>query len=153
MLKQTDSGGQDGRETGGTSNNPPGTTSFGERIGALKNILPFVAMIWQTGPGLTAALLVLRSARALLPIATLYVGKLIVDRVHARQNFGAELGVRKARNLRDTGAQAIAAANPGCAAQLDRHFRDLGDPLPIYHPVELVWRSIIAGASNGASHA
>jgi ATP-binding cassette, subfamily B, bacterial len=81
MLKQTESGGRDGRETGGSSSNPPGTTSFGERVGALKNILPFVAMIWQTGPGLTAALLMLRSTRALLPIATLYVGKLIVDDV------------------------------------------------------------------------
>lgn len=81
MLKQTDSGGLDGRETGGPSNNPSGTSSFGQRVGALKNILPFIAMIWQTGPGLTASLLVLRSARALLPIATLYVGKLIVDDV------------------------------------------------------------------------
>ena len=59
---------------------------------------------------------------------------------------GADLGVRKARNLLDTGADVMAAANPGCAAQLDRHFRDLGQPLPIYHPVELVWRSIRAGA-------
>jgi glycolate oxidase iron-sulfur subunit len=59
---------------------------------------------------------------------------------------GADLGVRKARNLLDTGADAIAAANPGCAAQLDRHFRDLGRPLPTYHPVELVWRSIRASA-------
>ena len=54
----------------------------------------------------------------------------------------AELGVRKARHLLDTGADAIAAANPGCAAQLDLHLRRLGQPLPIYHPVELVWRSI-----------
>jgi glycolate oxidase iron-sulfur subunit len=59
---------------------------------------------------------------------------------------GADLGVRKARNLLDTGADAMAAANPGCAAQLDRHFRDLGRPLPIFHPVELVWRSIRASA-------
>ena len=59
---------------------------------------------------------------------------------------GADLGVRKARNLLDTGADAMAAANPGCAAQLDRHFRELGRPLPIYHPVELVWRSIRASA-------
>ena len=59
---------------------------------------------------------------------------------------GADLGVRKARNLLDTGADAMAAANPGCAAQLDRHVRDLGQPLPIYHPVELVWRSIRASA-------
>jgi glycolate oxidase iron-sulfur subunit len=63
---------------------------------------------------------------------------------------GADLGVRKARNLLETGAQALTAANPGCAAQLDRHFRELGRPLPIYHPVELVWRSIRAAAPTGA---
>ena len=57
----------------------------------------------------------------------------------------AELGARKARNLLDTGADAIAAANPGCAAQLDLHLRELGRPLPIHHPIELVWRSIAAG--------
>lgn len=55
---------------------------------------------------------------------------------------GAQLGERKARNLLDTGAQAIAAANPGCAAQLDSHLRRLGHPLPILHPVELLWRSL-----------
>jgi glycolate oxidase iron-sulfur subunit len=54
----------------------------------------------------------------------------------------AELGARKARNLLDTGADAIAAGNPGCAAQLDLHLRELGRPLPIHHPVEIVWRSI-----------
>jgi glycolate oxidase iron-sulfur subunit len=60
----------------------------------------------------------------------------------------AELGVRKARHVLDTGAQAIAAANPGCAAQLDLHLRELGRPLPIHHPVELVWQSIRAGAGS-----
>jgi glycolate dehydrogenase iron-sulfur subunit len=59
----------------------------------------------------------------------------------------AELGARKARHLLDTGADAIAAGNPGCAAQLDLHLRELGRPLPIHHPVELVWRSIAAGGS------
>jgi glycolate dehydrogenase iron-sulfur subunit len=61
---------------------------------------------------------------------------------------GAELGERKARHLLDAGADAIAAANPGCAAQLDFHLRELGRPLPIYHPIELVWRSI-RSASGG----
>jgi glycolate oxidase iron-sulfur subunit len=56
----------------------------------------------------------------------------------------SELGARKAHHLLDTGAEAIAAANPGCAAQLDLHLRELGHPLPIYHPVELLWRSIKA---------
>jgi glycolate oxidase iron-sulfur subunit len=58
----------------------------------------------------------------------------------------AELGARKAGFLRATGAQAIAAANPGCAAQLDRHLRELGHPLPVHHPIELVWRAIQAAA-------
>jgi glycolate oxidase iron-sulfur subunit len=57
----------------------------------------------------------------------------------------AELGARKARHLLDTGAQAIAAGNPGCAAQLGLHLRELGQPLPIHHPIELVSRSIAAG--------
>jgi glycolate oxidase iron-sulfur subunit len=56
----------------------------------------------------------------------------------------AELGARKATHLLQTGAEAIAAANPGCAAQLDLHLRELGQPLPVYHPVELLWRSIKA---------
>jgi glycolate oxidase iron-sulfur subunit len=60
----------------------------------------------------------------------------------------AELGARKARNLLTTGAQAIAAGNPGCAAQLDMHLRELGQPIPIYHPVELVWRSISVAAGS-----
>ena len=60
----------------------------------------------------------------------------------------AALGARKARHLIDTGAQAIAAGNPGCAAQLDLHLRELGCPLPIHHPVELVSRSITAARSR-----
>ncbi len=63
----------------------------------------------------------------------------------------AELGRRKATHLLETGAEAIAAGNPGCAAQLDLHLRELGHPLPIHHPVELVWRSIAAtGRDRGA---
>jgi glycolate oxidase iron-sulfur subunit len=61
----------------------------------------------------------------------------------------AELGARKARNLLGTGAQAIAAANPGCAAQLGLYLREQGRPIPIHHPIELVWRSIQAARSSG----
>jgi glycolate oxidase iron-sulfur subunit len=61
----------------------------------------------------------------------------------------AELGERKARHLLDTGAEAIAAANPGCSAQIDLHLRRLagggeGTVLPILHPIELLDRSITA---------
>jgi glycolate oxidase iron-sulfur subunit len=58
----------------------------------------------------------------------------------------AALGARKARNLLETGAEAIAAGNPGCAAQLDMHLRELGRELPIYHPIELLSRSIASGS-------
>ena len=60
----------------------------------------------------------------------------------------AELGARKARHVLDTGAEAIAAGNPGCTAQLDMHLRRLGRPLPIHHPIELVWRSLAAAAGG-----
>jgi glycolate oxidase iron-sulfur subunit len=55
----------------------------------------------------------------------------------------AELGERKARNLLDTGAEAVAAANPGCALQITRHTARLGRALPVYHPLELLARSVI----------
>jgi len=60
----------------------------------------------------------------------------------------AALGERKAQQLLATGAEAVAAGNPGCAAQLDLHLRELGCPLPIHHPVELVSRSITAARSR-----
>ena len=63
----------------------------------------------------------------------------------------AELGKRKASHILDTGAAAITAANPGCAAQLEAHLEALGQPLPVHHPIELLWRSIQAGMDNGKS--
>ena len=60
----------------------------------------------------------------------------------------AELGRRKAENLAATGADAIAAANPGCTLQIAAHLDALGAGRPIYHPVELLRRSI-EGGSDG----
>jgi glycolate oxidase iron-sulfur subunit len=45
----------------------------------------------------------------------------------------SELGRRKAENLRATGAEAIAAANPGCSLQIAQYL-----DLPIYHPMTLL---------------
>ena len=49
-----------------------------ERFAALRNLPPFLRDIWRTSPLLALSSLLLRLARALLPIATLYVGKLMV---------------------------------------------------------------------------
>ena len=51
----------------------------------------------------------------------------------------AELGRRKAANLAATGAEAIAAANPGCAIQIAAHMEQ---PVPIHHPMTLLDHSI-----------
>jgi ATP-binding cassette subfamily B protein len=59
----------------------PHVSSLKERVGALKNLRPFIVMVWRTSPNLTAATLALRLARALLPVATLFIGKLIIDEV------------------------------------------------------------------------
>jgi glycolate oxidase iron-sulfur subunit len=57
----------------------------------------------------------------------------------------AELGRRKARNLLETGAEAVAAGNPGCALQIAAHAERLGRALPVLHPVELLDMSIRGG--------
>ncbi len=54
----------------------------------------------------------------------------------------AELGERKARNLLDTGAEAVVAGNPGCALQISAHTERLGRRLPVLHPMELLSRAI-----------
>ncbi len=73
----------------GTAGAPPVGGSIGdrtlrERFGALRNVPPFLKLVWATSPRLTAATLALRFIRALLPVATLFVGKLIIDEVVLR---------------------------------------------------------------------
>jgi ATP-binding cassette subfamily B protein len=73
------------RQSSSDSRDPPprAGTSLKQRVGALRNLRPFLIMVWRTSPGLTAASLLLRLVRAVLPVATLYVGKLIIDHVVA----------------------------------------------------------------------
>ena len=56
-----------------------GNPSLRERFDAMRNLPPFLRQIWQTSPGLTLASLGLRLVRALMPVVTLYIGKLIID--------------------------------------------------------------------------
>ncbi|HYC37912.1 MAG TPA: ABC transporter ATP-binding protein [Usitatibacter sp.] len=59
------------------------THTFRERLGALKNLPPFMRLVWQTSPALTLAQAALRLVRAVLPVMMLYVAKLIIDEVVA----------------------------------------------------------------------
>ena len=55
--------------------------SWKERVNALGNLPRLFRLVWQTSPGLMIANSVLRIARSAIPVAILYVGKLIIDQV------------------------------------------------------------------------
>ncbi|MCB6574825.1 hypothetical protein LI165_12430, partial [Phascolarctobacterium faecium] len=44
---------------------------------------PFLVMVWRASPALMLAMVALRLMRALMPVAMLWVGKLIIDQVVA----------------------------------------------------------------------
>ena len=52
-----------------------------DQLGSLRTLPACFGLIWRISPALTAATLGLRLVRALLPVGTLYIGKLIIDEV------------------------------------------------------------------------
>src|ERR671910_1206862 len=68
--------------------------SWRERLQALKHLPKLLRMVWETNPGYVVGILLLRIARSLVPLAVLWVGKLIVDQVvHAIGVYQATGGV------------------------------------------------------------
>ncbi len=57
--------------------------SFKERLSSLKNLPSFFKLVWQSSPGKTIISFTLRILRSAMPVALLYVGKLIIDQVVA----------------------------------------------------------------------
>jgi len=57
--------------------------SWRERLASLRNVAPLLALVWETSPPLVLASTVFRLFRALLPLAMLWVSKLIIDGVVA----------------------------------------------------------------------
>ncbi|MEJ7779301.1 MAG: ABC transporter ATP-binding protein [Daejeonella sp.] len=58
-----------------------GTLTLKERLSALSNLPVFLKLVWQTSPVMTLTISSLRLLRSALPLAMLYVGKLIIDEV------------------------------------------------------------------------
>ena len=54
-----------------------------ERFAALRYIPPLIKLVWETHRGYTTAMALLRLSRAGVPVAMLWVGKLIIDAVVA----------------------------------------------------------------------
>jgi len=55
--------------------------SWRERLAALRNVPPVLGIVWQSGPAVVAAGLVFRLFASLLPMALLWITKLIIDRI------------------------------------------------------------------------
>lgn len=73
-----------------TDRNPKGETTWRERIAALRYVPPFLKLVWETHRGYAATMVVLRLARAFVPVATLWIGKLIIDAVVAALDAGPD---------------------------------------------------------------
>jgi glycolate oxidase iron-sulfur subunit len=50
----------------------------------------------------------------------------------------AELGARKASNVRATGAELLVSANPGCSLQIAQALAADGEPMPVAHIAEVL---------------
>jgi len=70
----------------GRDDNP----TWRERFAALGNVPPLIKLVWKTHRGFTAAMIALRLAQSAVPVATLWVGKLIIDTVVASLNVSPD---------------------------------------------------------------
>jgi ATP-binding cassette subfamily B protein len=59
--------------------NPAEQKTWRDRAAALRNIPPVLKLLWQSGPGVVAGELIARILTALVPIATFWVAKTIID--------------------------------------------------------------------------
>src|SRR5215218_4745695 len=65
--------------------------SLKDRISALRNLPRFFRLVWQSSPGMMLANFILRILRSSIPVAVLYVGKLIIDGIlHVKDNSFAQ---------------------------------------------------------------
>ena len=59
------------------------------------------------------------------------------------------LGERKAANVRSVAPDALAAANPGCLIQITANLGADGEPIPTFHPIELIDASLRGEDASG----
>jgi glycolate oxidase iron-sulfur subunit len=56
----------------------------------------------------------------------------------------SSLAARQAAAIIESGAQVVVSADHACLRQLSGALKALGHPLPVHHPIELLWSSIRA---------
>src|SRR5262245_1517697 len=70
------------------SREPGELPTMKERLAALRLVGPLVKMVWATHRGLTVTMVALRIVASFVPIASLWIGKLIIDGVVAGSRDG-----------------------------------------------------------------
>jgi glycolate oxidase iron-sulfur subunit len=58
----------------------------------------------------------------------------------------SSLAARQAQAVIASGAQVVVSGDHACLGQLRGALKELGHPLPVHHPVELLWSAIQAAA-------
>jgi glycolate oxidase iron-sulfur subunit len=64
--------------------------------------------------------------------------------------MSSELRRRKAEAVASTGAEVVASANTGCTMQIAAGLRELGSPIRVLHPVEILDLAYAAEPSEAA---
>lgn len=62
--------------------------------------------------------------------------------VLSQPEMSDQIGLRKARHILASGAEAVITANVGCAMQIQRCAKQLGQQLAIYHPAEILAKAL-----------
>src|SRR3954469_18547230 len=94
---------------------PPPDATWRERLQALRHLPKLLRMVWETNPGYVIGIILLRVIRAAVPLAVLWIGKLIVDEVvHAITSHQAGAPVSWSRLITLVGIElAIALVGEG----------------------------------------
>lgn len=80
------------KRKGQSNGHEPGPFTVGERLGALRHLIPLFKLIWQASPLMTTANVLVRLVSSVSPLALLYTGKLIINEVvHLTQTPGASM--------------------------------------------------------------
>ncbi len=67
------------RKPSDKNDKPP--VSFADRLSAFRNLPRFFAMVWATSKSMTIGNVLLRIVKAAIPVAMLWVGKLLIDEI------------------------------------------------------------------------
>ena len=75
-------------------------SGWGERVSALRHVPPVLAIVWRSSPLVVGLGLVSRLLASTLPIALLWVAKLIIDSIVHKSSFGIEASLERKVDLR-----------------------------------------------------